>query len=454
MNHAPDNNREAVAGPSRRPPGWMQWGRWVALALLALAVVCVLADWPKKLTSPPDDTAVYIEAANRMRAGTTGLYAPPSDGFNIIGSYTYPPTFAALFAPLTLFERPVTLVLWRLVLAFCALACGACLFRLFEIRKLVHARDFAFALAAACCGPLILDLSWGNANLPVAACVAAGMLCLERGRPIAGGAWLGLAAQLKVIPVVLLLVLVAQRRFKAAAAMLGCMALLYFLPLLWFVPAAGLGEGVARNHEAARAFIFDQALARASRQDVTNVGSTAISNSSFYAVSQRLFVEGAPTVAMAWSDEWLPGEGPLLFALDPGFVRWLGLPPAMLLFGVALWAAWKLRRDLYARSAAFGLALLPALLGNLLCWGYSLLHVGLLFAPLAALTIKEGRVRHMAFAAGLTLFLCCGVAFTGNDLMELGQMLGVPVFGALAAWGMVLRTMLRREKQNTSTSQS
>ncbi len=432
----------------------MLWGRWLGLALLALAVLGVLADWPKKLTSPPDDTAVYIEAANRMRAGTNDLYAPPSDGFNIIGSYTYPPTFAALFAPLTFFERPATLLLWRLVLAACALAAGVCLFRLFEIRKLSHGRDFAFAVAAACCGPLILDISWGNANLPVAACIAAGMFCLERNRPMTGGAWLGLAAQLKVIPVVLLLVLLMQRRFKAAAAMLATMALLYFLPLIWFVPAQGVGEGVARNHEAARAFIFDQALARASKQDVTNVGSTAISNSSFYAVSQRLFVEGAPTVAIAWSDEWLPAQGPLLFALDPGFVRWLALPPALLLFGVALWAAWRLRRDVYARSAAFGLALLPALLGNLLCWGYSLVHVGLMFAPLAALAVKEGKARHAYFAAGLTLFLNCGLVFTGYDLMELMQMLGVPAFGALAAWAIVLITLLRREMQNPSTSES
>jgi hypothetical protein len=445
---------EQVSGQTRRPPAWMFWGRWLGLALLAFCLVCMVAGWPSKLVGTPDDTSVYIEAGNRMRAGTNDLYAPPSDGFNIIGSYTYPPTFAALFAPLTFFDRPVTQFLWRLVLAACALAAGVCLFRLFEIRKLAHGRDFAFAVAAACIGPLILDISWGNANLPVAACIAAGLLCLERGRPIAGGAWLALAAQLKVIPIVLFAVLVLQRRFKAAAAMLGVMALFYFLPLIWFVPAMGVSEGVARNHEAARAFIFDQALSRASKQDVSNVGSTAISNSSFYAVSQRLFVDGAPTLAMVWSDEWLPGQGPLLFALDPAFVRWLGLPPAILLFGVALWAAWKLRRDVYARSAAFGLALLPALLGNLLCWGYSLVHVGLLFAPLAALRIKEGRAPRAYFFAGLALFLSCGLVFTGYDLMEYLQMLGVPVWGALAAWAMVLITLLRREKQTTSTSES
>lgn len=437
-----------------RPPAWMLWGRWAGLALLALCMLAIFTGKPDALVRTPDDTAVYIEAANRMRAGTDALYAPPSDGFNIIGSYTYPPTFAALFAPLTFFDRPVTFALWQLVLIICVPVAGWCLFRLFETRKLAHGRDFAFAVAAACCGPLMLDVSWGNANLPIAACVAAGMLCLERGRPVAGGAWLGLAAQLKVIPIVLLLVLLMQRRFKAAAAMLATMALLYFLPLIWFVPAQGLSEGVARNHEAARAFIVDQALARASKQDVTNVGSTAISNSSFYAVSQRLFVEGAPTVAMAWSDEWLPAQGPLLFALDPGFVRWLGLTPALLLFAVALWAAWKLRRDVYARSASFGLALLPALLGNLLCWGYSLVHVGLMFAPLAALAIKESRARQAYFAAGLALFLCCGVVFTGYDLMELMQMLGVPAFGALAAWAIVLITLLRRERQITSTSES
>jgi hypothetical protein len=436
---------------SQRPPQWMQWGRWLGLAMLVFAVFCVLADWPKKLTSPPDDTAVYIEAANRMRAGTDNLYAPPSDGFNVIGSYTYPPTFAALFAPLTFFDRPVTIVLWQLVLVTCALLSGMCLFWLYEIRKLAHGRDFAFAVAAACCGPLIMDISWGNSNLTVAACVAAGVLCLERDKPVAGGALLGLAAQLKVIPVVLFAVLVLQRRFKAAAAMLATIALLYFLPLIWFVPAMGVGEGLGRNHEAARAFVFDQALNRAAKQDVTNVGSTAISNSSFYAVSQRLFVDGARTVAIHWNDEWLPGEGALLVPLDPGFVRWLGLPPAMLLFGAALLAAWRLRRDVYSRSAAFGLALLPALLGNLLCWGYSLVHVGLLFAPLAALSIKEGSAKKAYFAAGLVLFLSCGVVLTGVDLMELMQMLGVPAFGAVAAWAIVLVTMWRREKQIAST---
>lgn len=429
-----------------RPPAWMLWGRWLCLALLGAALVCVNLGVPAKVVGKPDDTAVYIEAANRMRAGSNDLYAPPSDGYNIIGSYTYPPAFAALFAPLTFVERPVTLVLWRLILTACALAAGLALFRLFEVRKLEHGRDFAFALAAACAGPVILDIAWGNANLPVLACVCAGVLCLERGRPLAGGALLGLAAQLKVIPIVLLPVLVIQRRFKAAAAMLCAVALLYVAPMPWFVAASGLGEGIALNHEAARAFVFDQALARATSQDVSRVGSTAISNSSFYAVMNRLFVPGAPTVAVHWSDDWLHGEGPLLFALDASIVRALTFWPPLLLYAAALAAAWRLRRDVYARAAPFGLALIPALLGNLLCWGYSLVHVVLMFAPLAALAVKEGRFKSAAFAAGLTLFLGCSLAFTGYDVMELMQMLGVPLLGALAAWGIVAAALLRRER--------
>lgn len=429
-----------------RPPTWLLWGRWLGLLGLALAVLGLLAGCPGALASTPDDTHVYIEAAQRMRAGTSDLYAPPSDGYNVIGSYTYPPAFAALFAPLTFFDRPVTLVLWRLVLCACALAAGWCLFRLFEIRKLAHARDFAFALAASACGPLMLDIAWGNANLPVLACVAAGMLCVERDRPWAGGAWLGLAAQLKVIPVVLLAVLLVQRRFKAALAMVLAAAALYFLPLAWFVAACGPAEGAALNHEAARAFVVDQALSRAGKQDVMNVGSTAISNSSFYAVTQRLFVEGAPTVAIHWSDEWLPGQGALLVALDLALVRWMGVIPPLVLFLLALWAAFRMRRDLHGRCAAFGLALLPALLGNLLCWGYSLVHVALLFAPLAALAIKEGRLRGAYFAAGLILFLSCGPVFSGHDIMELMQMLGVPLLGALAAWAIVMKSLLARER--------
>lgn len=429
-----------------RPPAWMLWGRWLCLALLGVAVVCVNLGVPSQVVGKADDTAVYIEAANRMRAGSDNLYAPPSDGFNVIGSYTYPPAFAALFAPLTFFERPFTLVLWRLVLTACALAAGLALFRLFEIRKLEHGRDFGFALAAAAAGPLLLDIAWGNANLPVLACVCAGVLCLERGRAPSGGALLGLAAQLKVIPIVLLPVLVLQRRFKAALAMLCTVALLYFAPLPWFVAASGISEGFALNHEAARAFVFDQALARATSQDVSHVGSTAISNSSFYAVMNRLFVPGAPTVAVHWSDDWLPGEGPLLLELDASIVRALTLWPPLLLFAAALFAAWRLRRDVYARVAPFGLALIPALLGNLLCWGYSFVHVALLFAPLAALSVKEGRFRNAAFAAGLALFLCCSLAFTGFDVMELMQMLGVPLFGALAAWGVTLAVMLRHQR--------
>lgn len=438
MNPLRENNKP------HRPPSWMIWGRWLLLALLAAALICVNAGWPRKLVGTPDDTAVYIEAAHRMRAGTNDLYAPPSDGYNIIGSYTYPPAFAALFAPLTFFDRPVTMAMWKLVLTICALGAGLALLNLFEIRRLDHGRDFVFALAATAVGPAILDISWGNANLPVMACVACGVLCLERNRPIRGGALLGLAAMLKVIPVVLLCVLALQRRFRAAAAMLCAMVLLYFLPLVWFVAAAGVPQGIALNHEAARAFIVDQALARAQSNDVTHVGSPAISNSSFWAVSQRLFT-GAPTLAMAWSDEWLPGQGPLLLELDASIVRWMGMPPALLLFVVALWAAWRLRRDVYARSAAFGLALLPALLGNLLCWGYSLVHVGLLFAPLAALAIREGHARQAYFAAGLLLFAGCGVAFLAYDATELAQMWGVPTFFALGAWAICLRTLLRRE---------
>jgi hypothetical protein len=75
--------------------------------------------------------------------------------------------------------------------------------------------------------PVLHDLAKGQWSILLAALLAAGWLALERGRETAAGVWLGVAASLKMTPLVLLgfLVLRHRRAAVAMAATVGALAL-------------------------------------------------------------------------------------------------------------------------------------------------------------------------------------------------------------------------------------
>lgn len=360
---------------------------WLFVAFALLAASC--AGFPKAIAAAPDDATVYWEASQRLRQGGAELYGNPGLE-NRVGRYLYPPAFAALFAPLTfldaraqsaprpLLERhvdyPLGIHVWSwLQLALLALALWAC-GPACGLRGREHVRACALAMAVIL-GAAYIDMDWGNVNLLVLAMVAGGLALAERRREFAGGALIGGAAMIKVLPAILLIVLLLQGRRKAALGVCAGALALWLLPLVWLWPALGMGDGLVQQFTLSIEWVREIALPGMGGA-VDFAGSSASPNLSLGAVFARLFTPDA-RLAMFERGE----RGPLLFSMGAYGARALALAFTLVMVGAALWLARARRSDVKQRTMAASLALVAVHLGNALCWPY---HLVLLALPVCA----------------------------------------------------------------------
>jgi Glycosyltransferase family 87 len=415
---------------------WSRQLRLLALISLGFAL-CVLAVLMQRYWREVSlDIAVYWEAGERMRSGGALLYKPPTDPLNDVGRFIYPPTFAVLFAPLTLLPRWLGYAVWGLVqLGMIALSLNA-LAKLCRVHER-HRVDFWLLLLLTVFGAAWETLREGQVNFIVLASISHGLWRISSGRQLEGGIWLALAAHLKVIPAVLLAVLLAQRRWRAAVGMTLGLCLFYFAPLFWTVPALGVSEGIAHNHSLALQYFDEVAGPRVKRQEASNVGGPRAPNCALSAVSQRFFYKD---VRLGLQTE---KRGPLLFEAENALTRWSGFGFAALMYAGALLLA-ALRRDTLGFAAASGLALSAATLGNVLCWPHHLASLGLVVGPLASLALAQPRYLARAIGVVCAVVLLCFVTLLPE--FELLQIWGLPTLGALIAWGVCFMTFWRRHE--------
>ena len=214
-------------------------------------------------------------------------------------AYIYPPAFALLMAPFALLPAPTAAIAWLLG---CQAALVASLLLIFRAE-----RPASWAATTVLCltftfYPLWIDAIQGQANLPILLLVVAGIVGTVRGRP-AWAAALGVAAALKLTPLLLIAWLLLERRFREVAWMLGGFAL---------VTAAG---ALLR---------FDDSLSFFSRVLPALAGGTAFyANHSLPGLLARILVPNA------YTDPWysLPYESALaaiLALLLCGFWVWQG----------------------------------------------------------------------------------------------------------------------------------
>ena len=203
------------------------------------------------------DLGAYLAAAHDVLSGHP-LYAAflhhPFPDPTLRPAYIYPPAFALLIAPLAWFPVDGAGAIWLLICQGCLAAA-----MLLVIRWL---RPPAWAItgiivATATFYPLWIDAVQGQANLILVLLITAGVAGIVRGDARFGTA-LGVATALKLTPALLLLWLLLDRRFKAAAWMLAGFAgvtvaagLLRFSDSLAFfgqvVPALAGGTAVYAN---------------------------------------------------------------------------------------------------------------------------------------------------------------------------------------------------------------
>ena len=171
------------------------------------------------------DLDAYLTAGRAIWQGQP-LYAPflhhPFPDAALRPAYIYPPAFALLVAPLAVLPDAAANIVWLLI-GQAALAAAM-------VITLRWLRPPAWAFTAMLCAtltfyPLWIDAVQGQANLLVLLLVTAGIAGIVQGKPRFGIA-LGAAAALKLTPIILLIWLLLDRRFREAAWMIGALAVL------------------------------------------------------------------------------------------------------------------------------------------------------------------------------------------------------------------------------------
>ena len=252
--------------------------RWELVALLALVPVLVAFGWltvkrSAHLGDRMTDFGVYARAAWAVRTGQSPYDIADDRGWH----YLYPPPFVLLLLPLA--DPPagadrfgylpfdVSVGVWYTVnLLLCGLtvhllALGAVPDARRFSRRWWYARLLPFDF---CIGPLGYTLGRGQVNVLILVLIAAGFLALVRDRRFRGGLWLAVAAGIKVLPGLLLLVPLVRRDWRGLLGMIaGGVLFLGVLPVLVWGPTGAV--------ELTRAF-----ASRVVQPSVTNTGDQTI----------------------------------------------------------------------------------------------------------------------------------------------------------------------------------
>jgi hypothetical protein len=173
--------------------------RLVLIACLLFAVGLVthsLLNWQ------PADVEAYWAAALRLRSGEP-LYAPVVD-INAPDVYRYAPWFAALWVPLTYMPRALVEAAWSAALL---LASAAATFQLIRVPSV------AALSAGALLGSFLIQISSRGNVHPLL--IAALVLGVERR---SGPLWIAVAASLKAVPLLYVIVYATRRQWRRAIA--------------------------------------------------------------------------------------------------------------------------------------------------------------------------------------------------------------------------------------------
>ena len=234
---------------------------FVAQAVLVGAAVVIYGLVLSQGGLHQQDFSVYLNAARDLIHGQPLYAAFLHHAFpdaTLRPAYIYPPSFALLVAPLGLLPDGLAAAAWMAIeQASLALA-------IVVVLRWLRPSGWAVTvvlLATLTFYPLWVDVVQGQANLLVLMLVTVGIVGILRDRP-AFGAAIGAAAALKLTPLILVVWLLLDRRFRAAAFVLGGFALLTCAgALLRFQDTVAYVAQVLPALAAGTAFYANQSLA-------------------------------------------------------------------------------------------------------------------------------------------------------------------------------------------------
>ena len=210
----------SVAGARPAPrtasvrPAFIAQASLIGTALAIYGLVLIQAGFRHQ------DLGAYLTAGHTLLSGQP-LYAAflhhPFPDPTLRPAYIYPPAFALLVAPLALLPVDVAGAIW---LALCQGCLAASLIIVARWLRPAAWALTAMIVATATFYPLWIDAVQGQANLIVLLLVTVGLVGVIRGDARLATT-LGIAAALKLTPALLLVWLLLDRRFRAAAWMLA-----------------------------------------------------------------------------------------------------------------------------------------------------------------------------------------------------------------------------------------
>jgi alpha-1,2-mannosyltransferase len=234
---------------------------FVAQAVLAGVAIVIYALVLNQGIHHHQDFGAYLNAARDVLQGQP-LYGAflhhPFPDATLRPAYIYPPSFALLIAPLGLLPDAAAAALW---IAFQQAALAFAIVVVLRWLRPTRWAVVGLVVATLSFYPLWVDVVQGQANLLVLLLVTLGIVGVVRGRP-AFGAAIGVAAALKVTPLILVVWLLLDRRFRAAAFVLGGFTILTLAgALLRFQDTVAYFGQVLPALASGTAFYANQSLA-------------------------------------------------------------------------------------------------------------------------------------------------------------------------------------------------
>ena len=190
---------------------------WAVLSVLTALVGSIGWTWHRRQV----DLLVYLMGARHL--ASAHLYSLYLAGVHL--PFTYPPFSTLFFWPLTLMATSVAGVVWSLVnLAALVVIIAVTLLHVRPDERdgveRVPWRVVALVLGpAVLLEPVMLDLSFGQVNLVLVALVLVDATTRVRvaGRTLPRGIGIGVAAAIKLVPLIFVPFLLVTRQFRAAA---------------------------------------------------------------------------------------------------------------------------------------------------------------------------------------------------------------------------------------------
>jgi hypothetical protein len=195
------------------------------VAITVLNVVWAIGDWHLH------DMSVYWTAGEQWRQTGNPYTAIPSANADSV--YRYAPWFAAIWVPLTMLPRLVVNIGWSAILIVTAFIAVWPLLR--------TAGRSAIPLGLLMWGILFGMAAIGNAHGLMVAWLVFG--AERRSGPL----WIALAASLKVVPILYVLIYIGRRQWDRAAATVALTALLVAPMLLFERPPLASEFGVSNS---------------------------------------------------------------------------------------------------------------------------------------------------------------------------------------------------------------